>query len=269
MIRLKQAATSLLLPLLTTQLFGQAPALQHLEQDLIRSYEKILTERLETASPDWDRLETYNNAFREQLHGYTARYPATLLYPFDALKEDHIHIVTSEDNLFRIYSWDTWLGGTMHDFTNIFQYSTGDTVHARTTYDTIAPDGQYTPFYSAIFTLKANNKTYYLAVNNGVYSTKDASQSIKAFTIENGTLNDTIKLFNTPTGMLDQLDVNFDFFSVADRSERPLRLIRYNAKTQTIDLPVVQENGKITKKYIRYRFTGQYFEQTGTTKKRK
>jgi len=74
----------------------------------------------------------------------------------------------------------------MHDFENIFQFKSDDKIYSKVNYDTVTlGEGGYTPFYSQIFKLKANNKTYYLAVNNGIFSTKDASQSIKALTIEN------------------------------------------------------------------------------------
>ena len=40
------------------------------------------------------------------------------------------------------------------------------------------------PFYSQIFTLEANNKIYYLGINNTIYSRKEVSQSLKIFTID-------------------------------------------------------------------------------------
>jgi hypothetical protein len=57
------------------------------------------------------------------------------------------------------------------------------------------------------------------------------------------------------------LGFSFDFFSVVDRAERPVKLIDYNAIEKTISIPVVWENGKVTSKLIVYKFTGEYFEK--------
>ncbi len=184
--------------------------------------------------------------------------------------QQNINIVTSADNLLRIYSWDTWLGGTMHIFENIFQFKSADNIYTKFNSETSTfGEDEYVPFYSQIFSLNENNKKYYLAVENGIYSTKDVSQSIKAFAIENNSLNDTLKLFKTRTEMLNKLEVNFDFFSVVDRPERPVRLIKYDPKKKIIYIPITLENGKISENFILYKFTGQYFEQILTKKNMK
>jgi hypothetical protein len=46
---------------------------------------------------------------------------------------------------------------------------------------------------------------------------------------------------------------------VVDKNERPIRLIKYNNALQTITLPVVTENGDVTKKKIVYQYNGHYF----------
>jgi len=81
-------------------------------------------------------------------------------------------------------------------------------------------------------------------------------------------LNDTLKLFKTKTNLLNEIEVNFDFFSVVQRPERPLRLIKYDPDKKIIYIPIVLENGKVTDRYILYQFKGQYFEQILTTKEK-
>lgn len=266
--KLKITIYILTLLFLTTNLFGQTKTIQEIEKDLQQSYKKILSDRFDTDTLAWDKLETDNKIFKEKIINYTSNYPSTLTYNFDSLRKENIDIVSSEDNFLRIYSWDTWLGGTMHVFENIFQFKSGERIYSKVNYDTaIDGEGDYAPFYSQIFTLIANNKTYYLAVNNGIFSTKDASQSIKAITIENNSLIDTLKLFKTKTELLNEIDVSFDFFSVVNRPERPLRLIKYNKDKKIIYIPIVLENGKVTDRYILYQFKGQYFEHILTQKK--
>ena len=145
----------------------------------------------------------------------------------------------------------------MHFFNNLFQYKFGGKVYSKS-FDLKGADPSC--FYSEIFTLKANDKTYYLAVGNGMYSMKDASQTIKIFTIENNSLNDTVKLIKTNNELTNQTGINFDFFSVVDRPERPLKLIKYDPEKKIISIPVVKENGAVSDKFILYQFTGQYFE---------
>lgn len=238
-----------------------------IEKDLHRSYRKILSDRFDTDTTAWDSLELHNNIFREKLSKYTASIPATLTFKFDSLRKDNIDIVSSNDNLLRIYSWDTWLGGTMHDFENVFQFKSNDKIYSKSYHDTTEHGEGYAPFYFQIFTLNANNKTYYLAVYNGIYSTKDASQSIKIFTIANGLLNESVKLIKTQNGLTNSINVSFDFFSVVSSPERPLRLIKYDTVKKIIYIPIVIDNGKVTDRFILYQFTGMYFEKVSVQKK--
>ena len=256
---MRQVSIILILLFATINLFSQTTTIEQIENDLHKSYQKILFYRLGTDSIFWDSLEIENKIFRNKLEQYTSKFPLTLTCNFDSLLKDNIDIVTSDDKLFRIYSWNTFLGGTMKDFGNVFQYKAADKVYSKIAYDS-AEEDVYIPFYSHIFTLKANGKSYYLAVNNGIYSTKDASQSIKIFTIENNSLNDTMKIIKTEEGLVNSIDVYFDFFSVIDKPERPLRLIKYDAKNKIIYIPVILGNGEVTDRYTLYQFTGQYFE---------
>jgi len=234
---------------------------EQIEKDLVESYKNILSAGFDS---DWEKLDAANNVFKEKLINYTSSYLSTLTYGFDSLKT-MIDIASSDDGLFRIYSWDTQQGGTMRDFENVFQYQFDGEVYAKASK---TGDGIFNPFYSEIFTLKANEKTYYLAINNDIWSSKDATQSVKVFTIENnGSLDDTVKLFKTKTQLLNEINVGFDFFSVIDRPERPVRLIKYDPKKKIVYIPIVYADGKVTDKYIVYQFTGQYLEHISTQKK--
>jgi hypothetical protein len=240
-----------------------------IENELQKSYKKIQSDRLGNDTIAWDSLESDNKIFKEKITKYISTYPETLTYEFDSLKKENIHIVTSDDKLFRIYSWNTWLGGTMEDFENIFQYKSNTKVFYKNSLDKTSNEWDYVPFYSQIFTLKTDEKTYYLVIKNGSYSSKDASQSIQIFAIENSNLIDSIKLIKTQKGLTNSIDVPFDFFSVVDRPERPLKLIKYDNEKRIIYIPIVYENGKVTDRFILYKFTGEYFEHIETQKNKK
>ena len=246
-----------------TQSYAQTSTLPQIEADLLQSYRQITAARFDNDTIAWNTLETDNIAFRKKLLYYTAQYPTTLTYSFDSLKKEKIDVVSSEDQDFRIYSWDTWQGGTMHDFENVFQYRNGDKIFSNGYRDTSRYGEGYAPFYSQIFTLSSAGKTYYLAVYNGIYSTKETSQSVRVFSLEKGGLNDSVKLFKTKAGLVNAIDVPFDFFSVADRPERPLQLIKYSSQKQQLYIPVVIENGQVTNRFLKYRFQNGHFEYVG------
>lgn len=262
---MRQLATILALLFCTTKLFSQTITVEQIENDLHNTYSKLLSYRFD-GNMVGDSLEIENITFRNKMGKYTSLYPLTLTYQFDSLRHENIFIVSSEDKLFRIYSWDTWLGGTMSYFENVFQYKIENKVYSKVHFDSTEYGEGYAPFYSQIFTLNANQKTYYLAVNNGIYSTKDVSQSIKIFTIENHSLNDTVKLIKAKSGLVNSIDIYFDFFSVVDRPERPLRLITYDNENKIIYIPRVYENGKVSDSFILFKFTGEYFEQIESQK---
>lgn len=230
-----------------------------IEKDLSEAYSKIFP----FYYTNQDSLEFYSSAFSSKMIAYIDKYPSTLDYSFQSMVG--IDIVTSNDRLFRIYSWDTWMGGTEHDFENIFQYKSKGKVYSRVVHDTsLANDDNYTPFYSDIYSLHANNKTYYLAIGNEMYSTQDVGQSISIFTIENDQLNDTTNLIKTSTHFTNIVNVPFNFFKVTDDGKRPIRIIKYDIEKKIIYIPIVLEDGTVTKKFIIYRFNGKYFEKTKT-----
>jgi hypothetical protein len=116
--------------------------------------------------------------------------------------------------------------------------------------------------------LKQILKTYYLAVSGGSESTKDAYETISVYAISNDTLNDKVKLIKTVSGLNNSINFEYDFFSVVDRPERPIQLIKYDTDKKIIYIPIVLENGKVTNRYILYKFNGQYFEKVQTSKKK-
>lgn len=237
---------------------------EQIDIDLRNTYSKLESHRF--VSPiEWDSIVEENLIFNDKIEQYTSIYPQTLTYKFDYLRGSGIRIVSSEDKLFRIYSWDTWSGGTMHYFNNIFQYRHGENTYSKLN---DSSNDVLNRFYSQIFSLTANDKTYYLAIGNGIQSGRDASQSIQIFTIDNRVLNDSIKLIKTKSGFVNSIDLRFDFFSVVDRPERPLRLIKYDSEEKIIYIPIVNEDRTVTDRFILYQFTGQYFEQVKTQKRK-
>jgi hypothetical protein len=243
-------------------LCGQCISCGQFEKDLIKLSSKVSNLRFDYG----DSLEFYSEQFSKRLKTFIKNNPLSLDYKFQALVDSGVcFIKTSDDGLFRIYSWDDEMGGTMRFFKTIFQFKSGGQVFTKTN-ETEVEDTPPASFYSQIFSLLSNNTKYYLAVDNGIYSSKDASQSISIFTIKDGILNDTAKLIKTTSRLTNRISISFDFFTVADRHERPLELIKYDEIKKIIYIPIVLENGKVTDRFILYQFKGQYFEKILTQK---
>lgn len=212
---------------------------------------------------DGDSLNYYSDLFSSKITDYIKSNPSTFDCNFKSLS--HVcGIVTTMDGLFRIYSWDTEQGGTAHRYKNIYQFKSNGKVYATVlNYE----EGDMGTDYTDAFSLKANNKTYFLALSRGSESTKYGYEIIRAYSISGNALNDSVPLIKTQSGLQNAIIVEYDFSSVADRPERPIRLIRYDADKKIIYIPVVLENGTVTDRFIIYQFTGQYFEKILTQKK--
>ncbi|TGE23947.1 hypothetical protein E5K00_01660 [Hymenobacter aquaticus] len=240
-------------------LYAKTPAA--LEQDLVRQAKRIsywadYADDAPGLNPA-DSLARANAGLRRLLLAYTAAEPATLTYAFARLRQEHVTIATSADGRLRIYSWDTRQGGTMRFFANVFQYRAGGGVVRSRALPRPATDaGQE---YIDIFAVPRGTQTCYLAYSQAVYSSHDCYQQVKGFALESGRLNPDARLIRTGSGLRNTLGFAFDFFSVAGRPERPVRLIGYDPKTRVLTLPVVWADGRVTEKKIRYVFDGVVF----------
>jgi hypothetical protein len=237
-----------------------AQNIAQLEANLLKSFKKIAYWADQTNNEhSYDSFSMANSNFENLLKNYTAKYPALLKSPLLSLKKANMDIATSNDGLFRIYSWDTEEGGTMHFFANVMQY-----VSAPGKVQSVvikAPEGDSLPYYSNIYTLKSEKGTYYLGIYNAIYSGKDAGTGVQVFAIQNGKLNQDVKLLKTGTGLKNIISYSYNFFSVVDIPFDKRPTITFDAATKTMKLPLVDTNGKVTKRFINYKFTGQYLER--------
>ncbi len=195
--------------------------------------------------------------FEKDFRNFLSANPNSLDFSFNKLKNNSFYITTSTDSNFRHYSWDTGQGGSMHFFNEIYQWRVGGKVFVKQVQ--ASEEGDSGEFSSKIYTINIQNKDYYLVVTNSIFSNRDARQSVIAFAINNDKLTPA-PIFKTKTKLLSRIDVDFDFFSVVDRPERPLELITFNSKQDTLFIPVVDKDGKVTKRNILYVFNGTSLE---------
>ena len=240
--------------------FGQTNACDKMDKEWTHSYSKIFP----FYQNNEDSLNYYSDLFSTKFTKYIENNPSTLECKFKMFKDSIGSVVTSQDGLFRIYSWDTWLGGTMHDYENIFQFKSGNKTYTKI-FD--YGEGDMGTNFTDVYTLKANDKTYYLAIADGSESTKYGYEFIRVYSISGNTVDDNVKLIKTSTGIRNSINFEYDFFSVEDRPESPIHLIKYDAAKKIIYIPIVVGDGKVTDRFILYQFTGQYFEKILTQTK--
>ena len=246
--------------------FAQTP--KSIEADLVKSFNKIeyWSEKGHSDTSgniSWtDSLEKANDTFGNKLYYYTNTFPFTL---FQKFKKLHVNIIGSADGKLRIYSWDTELGGTEHDFRNIIQYKSKRVSSILNIDTSSSNDNHYVYYFSNIYTLTTGDKTYYLGIYNGVFSTKDMEEGVQIFCIENEKLNTKKKLIKTASGIHNSVSYIYDYFSIPSKLKDAD--IHYNPALKTFTIPRVGANDKIgddekvSTKHINYKFTGQYFEK--------
>jgi hypothetical protein len=235
---------------------------QKIEQELVKQIKEV--EKYSTYGSNYDdeKLSQANDVFEKNLLKYT-KMAATLSYRFPAFNK-LIQIATSDDGRFRIYSWDMQTGGTMHDYARVYQYAGADGRVYSKTDEPNDEEGGAGSFVYAIYQVGASNGKVYVVCSTFIGSTQDHYGSANLYKIEGSELIDKIKLFKTVSGLTDSIGFEYNFFSVADRPDRPLKLVLFDKKTNILKIPVVINdkefpNGRVTKRFINYKFNGTNF----------
>ncbi|HXB13178.1 MAG TPA: hypothetical protein VNZ45_14425 [Bacteroidia bacterium] len=199
---------------------------------------------------------------------YTSKYPVTLTADFQLLQAQDVNIMSSDDSLFRIYVWEEQHNMVRRFYRAVFQYKAGSKVnscllpHADTSLTRAAQ-----AFFDNMYTLVTATKTYYLATYVNKYTATNREEGVKVFAIDSNKvkgkmkyhLNDTVHLFKTKTGLHNELSYKYDIVASGDAGSD--NGISYDSASQSIEIPVITESGKMTESHITYKFKGQYFER--------
>ena len=253
----------LVLLLLAISVAAQTPAA--IEKELLGYLTTMAESGSYSGNYDEEKLNPASDALKRELMRYAAR-PDVLKYAFPKLKEE-MFIATSKDGLFRVYSWDLQTGGTMHDYDRVIQFvgESGKTIAWSD------GDGEYEGgggFYTDVFQVDAAKGPIYLLVSTSRASSSLNGQTIHAVTINGDDLNLKPNVFRTAGGLTNTIGFAYDFFTVVDRPERPVRLFTFNEARREFKFPVVIEDektpqGRVTDKFITYRFNGTHFVKVG------
>lgn len=183
---------------------------------------------------------------------------STLNYPFEKLqKENALKMATSADKKLRVYSWDNNSGGTMRFFNQMYQFNANGNI---TVNESLASNDSQA-YFSKIYTVQnKNNESIYLVISNSILSSKYSVQHINAYKIGTENLQNAA-VFKTKTNTLDKISVEYDFFSVVDRPERPVELI--TLENNTLKIALVDDKQNVTSKNLIYEWNGNVFVYKG------
>lgn len=252
----------LLIIILTVPALAQTPAA--IERELIGHLDAMSKYGSYGGEYDDAKLSAASDAFKTSLLK-AAKRKDTLSYPFAKLNEK-MFIRTSKDGKIRTYSWDLESGGTMHDYEMVVQYvGKGGSVKTWSNKDADESAGA---FVHDIFQIASNTGPIYMLVTTFIASTSLHGQTLKTVRIVNGALDMDAKLIRTGEGLTNSVGFAYDFFSVVDRPERPVKLFKFNEARKEFSFPVVIEDektqqGRVTNKMIAYRFNGKNFVKVG------
>ncbi|MEQ1765146.1 MAG: hypothetical protein ABL984_18610 [Pyrinomonadaceae bacterium] len=207
------------------------------------------------------KLTAASDGLKKKLVRYAGRADV-LKYSFPKLKET-MFIATSKDGKFRIYSWDLESGGTMHDYDRVIQF-TGADGKVKAWFD---GEGEYDgggAFYTDVFQVASTGGPIYLLASTSRASSSLTGAALRAMRIVGNGLDTKAKVIKTGSGITNDVYFAYDFFSVVDRPERPIRLFTFNEVRKEFKFPIVIEDdetpqGRVTNKFITYRFNGTHF----------
>lgn len=211
---------------------------------------------------DYEALEKANTMLHDWLVREGAKHPEWLQAGAPVFDSSDIHVITSVDRRFRIYSWDRRDGGTMHFYSGVIQYlSAPGRALTVSLLDTMSMEDGGGPGerYFELHTVKTKSgKTFYLALHVSRYSSRDLGSGIRAYTIVDGRLRDDVPLFFTPKKSHADISYSYDYFKYAGKEKGPPQLT-YREKERELLVPVVRQDDTITDRALVYRFNGERF----------
>ena len=245
-----------------------AQTLTKIEDELLGHFQKLSKSSNYNGASDYDVLGKENHAIRAALIKYGLRADV-LKFTFTRLRKQ-LTLTTSRDGNLRTYSWDSEEGGTMHDFYTVYQFrSRSGKVHTwAEPYSKDLEKRGAGGFVQQIFQTDTGSGPIYLEVSTFIGSTSLGGQTISALKIDGEKLDRNPKVIKTHSGITSSITFQYDFFSVVDHPERPVKLFFFDDSKKSFRFPVVIQDkktpqGRVTNRFITYRFNGKYFEKVG------
>ena len=232
------------------------------EQKLV-SYMKAIkywyhTEVQEERALSEDSVRHYNLALKAGLLECTNGHD-WMDYPFEELKAEGMVIATSPDWKVRVFSWNREELAIAEYFENVFQYrlETGEVKSIDFNAQREMPEPGF--WVSEIWQADLGGSTQYLCHTQGTYSATESYEGVKAYRIMGQSLAESGKLFKTEDGPSSAIGIFFNYFLLADREGRLEHLIEWDAKTNTIKVPLIGEEGEVELETHNWTWNGKMF----------
>lgn len=246
----------ILLILSSFTVFGQ----EKTKEDLLKHLKKInYWAEYNRKNPKINALDSLvkeNNTFKKLLLEYTAKQQTNITNEFKSLQKQGLIIASSADKKFRIYSWDTLLGGSTYIFDNVYQYQDDKKTYSRGNVEQKNRSGGY---FSKISVLNTAGKTYYLGFSHHIIAGCIKCDSIRFFKINQKNIDLTPSLIKTNSGLKNSIGLEFN--SCLESKKNQENFIQYDAVNKIIKIPItLKSNRKVSDQFTNYHFNGQVFE---------
>jgi len=239
--------TGFLILFIAMQLSAQS--LKSIERDLLPHFKIITSYYSPLDEREPDVIFNENDIFTAKLIYYLKKQPKTLTHKFDSLIKEGLHIHSSADKNFRIYSWQFNLGGRDNFVYNVYQFHNDWICGAESA-------GQ-SGYVIDIFEATLNGKRYYFPYIQLSGSEEISEQELSNCYISGDKLVTYEPIFKLGEEPEASISIIFDHFSVDD----PDHIIEFDPKTKTFLIQSVGvETTKGTKEIEKYKFSGKYFE---------
>lgn len=202
-----------------------------------------------------DSLDDAAIHFKNKLLSYTGNTPQTMSHKFLGLKNLGLHIATSADGSFKIYSWETKFNNGVHYFETIYQFKLNRKIFSRIKIKAKETDPGH--YCDEIFTVKIKMLNSYIAFFQGNNSEKTNTVCLKAFEMHDTGFKDEIEFFKTKTTMSNEL--NFEY--LANSKVNIHDIVTYNDDTKILTTPSINDKGELKKGKIEFKFNGHSFEK--------
>lgn len=190
---------------------------------------------------------------------------ASMKDPFKRWDSAYMVIAGSADGKVRIYSWNAHTGGTMLAYSSVVQYRDIRGVHAKVMFDATSDDFPDEPgnWYDRIYSFRKGTSVYYLAEGTAKFDSRQLSAVVKAFRIDAGGLDDSVKLFREGKEFSNEVGVYYDLARSGDFMDGPERpMVRFDLANQRL-LVRHCEDDSLYGRFDKYVFDGRYFAHHG------
>jgi hypothetical protein len=159
------------------------------------------------------------------------------------------------------------MGGSMPTYWKVFEFATPSGIKAIDGCPDEGPADLCDGTFDTIYSIKSiNGNIYYLGLEIWIADGQNSGQTLKAFAVEGYELNTNLKLFQTRSGLVSEIELPFPEGVNNGTYKQPFHTINIRDDGRTLLVPLLTAEYKITSKYLRYEFDGEHFVYKGISK---